>query len=94
MLPVPNARSEAIDMMAETHARLGDGEAGLEDGEDGGDGAEDVVPAEGPVDLEPDEEPNVPGEEAPDCCGRRGDDDVGGGESEGEGRHLLLLRSV
>ena len=94
MLPVPNARSEAIDMMAETHARLGDGETGLEKGEEGGDGAEDVVPAERPVDLEPDEESNVPGEEAPDGCCGRGDDDVGGRESEGESWHLLSLRSV
>ena len=61
MLPVPNVRREAIDMMTKTHARLGDGETGLEDREDGGDGAERVVPAEGAVDFEPNEQPDVPG---------------------------------
>lgn len=71
--------------VAEAVVRLGEGETGVEDGEGGGDGAVDVVPGEGFVDFEADEESDAPDEEGVDGAGHGRDDDVGGALREAEG---------
>ena len=72
--------------------RLQEGEGGVDGGKYGGNGTEYVVPAEGPVEFEADEETDEPCDGGPCDGGRGGDDDVCGFRWEVEGWHGMEAR--
>ena len=74
-------------MAAEAIVGLREDEGGVEDGEEGGESAVDVVFAERWVELDPDEDADQVGEEGVDRAGDGGDDDVGCALREVEGGH-------